>query len=500
MKVSTKLYLALAIQFAVALFLIFTILDMQKQQDFDSVVINLAGRQRMLSQKMTKEALLFSEGSLDAGSVSKTAGIFSRTFDALLNGGSAPLDLKATRFTKLPMPSDQAVIKQLKAVAAIWKKFSAHLNRYLSSKGHEDIEYLRNNNVKLLKEMNKAVFLMDLGVKRKVAGVKRLLFIGAIVLAAVFLISLFIVWRNVQYIFSAITSLAGTLNDTSQRTSQQSALLAEKGLQLAEGASEQAAAIEETSASLEEMSAMTQQNADNAGQADELMLKTAKVVEKAMGAMDDLITSMGEISKASEETSKIIKTIDEIAFQTNLLALNAAVEAARAGEAGAGFAVVADEVRNLAIRSADAARSTANLIEGTVKQVEEGSALVNMTNQTFTEVTESTSKVGQLVGEITSASKEQAQGIGQVNIGVTELDKVTQSNAASAEESASSAEELNDLAGYMKKHVVKLSDLVGGASVKQPDSRIKKKRMPSFGFSKMIGFLPGLPKGSPAGG
>ena len=179
--------------------------------------------------------------------------------------------------------------------------------------------------------------------------------------------------------------------------------------------------------------------------------------------MGNLTTSMEETSKASEETSKIIKTIDEIAFQTNLLALNAAVEAARAGEAGAGFTVVADEVRNLAMRAADAARNTADLIEGTVKRVKDGSELVVKTNEAFTEVAGSTGKVGELVGEISAASNEQAQGIEQVNNAVAEMDKVVQQNAANAEESASASEEMNAQAEQMKGIVKDLLALVCGS-------------------------------------
>jgi methyl-accepting chemotaxis protein len=173
------------------------------------------------------------------------------------------------------------------------------------------------------------------------------------------------------------------------------------------------------------------------------------------------ISSMEEISRASEETSKIIKTIDEIAFQTNLLALNAAIEAARAGEAGAGFAVVADEVRNLAMRAAGAAKNTADLIEGTVKKVKDGAELVGRTNEAFAQVAESTSRVGELVGEIAAASNEQAQGIEQVNTGVTEMDKVTQANAANAEETASAAEELSAQAEQMKFIVAEMAALIG---------------------------------------
>lgn len=231
---------------------------------------------------------------------------------------------------------------------------------------------------------------------------------------------------------------------------------------MAEGASEQAASVEETSSSLEEMSAMTKQNAENASRADGLMKEANRVVGKSSDAMKELTSSMADISKASEETAKIIKTIDEIAFQTNLLALNAAVEAARAGEAGAGFAVVADEVRNLAMRAADAAKNTANLIEGTVKKVKDGTAIVIRANGAFSEVTESTGKAGELVGEIAAASNEQARGIEQINKAISEMDRVIQQNAATAEESASASEEMNAQAEQMKMMVDEMVVLVEG--------------------------------------
>jgi len=148
---------------------------------------------------------------------------------------------------------------------------------------------------------------------------------------------------------------------------------------------------------------------------------------------------MGEIYQASEETQKIIKTIDEISFQTNPLALNAAVEAARAGEAGAGFAVVADEVRNLAMRAAEAAKSTASLIEDTVRKIRDGSEVVKKTNNEFSRVVDSTDKMRGLIEEITVASREQAQGIEQIGKGISEMEQVIQRNAAVAEESASAS-------------------------------------------------------------
>ena len=233
---------------------------------------------------------------------------------------------------------------------------------------------------------------------------------------------------------------------------------------LAEGASEQAAGLEETSSSLEEMSSMTTQNAGNAHQAKTMMGEAQQIVEDVNRHMAQMGQAIAEITKSSEETGKIIKTIDEIAFQTNLLALNAAVEAARAGEAGAGFAVVADEVRNLAMRAAEAAKNTSNLIENTIKSVKSGNELTLATQEAFKRNAEIAGRIGKLIDEIAAASQEQAQGIGQVNKAVAEMDKVTQQNAANAEESASAAEEMNAQAEQMKGYVKELVALVSGGN------------------------------------
>jgi methyl-accepting chemotaxis protein len=207
---------------------------------------------------------------------------------------------------------------------------------------------------------------------------------------------------------------------------------------------------------------MTNQNSDNALVADGLMKEANTIIIRANKSMDEMTGSMQEITKTSEETQKIVKTIDEIAFQTNLLALNAAVEATRAGEARAGFAVVADEVRNLAIRAAEAARNTSSLIDESVGRIKKGSERLEITNKDFDDVAVGAGKVSQLISEIAAASREQAQGIEQVNAAVSSMDKITQQNAATAEESASASEELNAQAEQMKTMVSDLVVLVRG--------------------------------------
>ncbi|MHC4214719.1 MAG: methyl-accepting chemotaxis protein, partial [Planctomycetota bacterium] len=203
-------------------------------------------------------------------------------------------------------------------------------------------------------------------------------------------------------------------------------------------------------------------NADNAQQANTLASEARKAADNGTSSMARMNDAIQEIQKSSDETAKIIKVIDEIAFQTNLLALNAAVEAARAGEAGKGFAVVAEEVRNLAMRSAEAAKNTSDLIEESVKNSKNGVDIANEVGKVLEEIVTGIGKTSDLVGEIAAASQEQAQGIDQVNTAVTQMDKVTQQNAANAEESASASEELSAQAEQMNQVVGELTALVGG--------------------------------------
>ncbi|MEE8431404.1 MAG: methyl-accepting chemotaxis protein [Candidatus Desulfatibia sp.] len=263
-----------------------------------------------------------------------------------------------------------------------------------------------------------------------------------------------------------INVIIESLKEASGQTSSAAGQISSASQSLAQGSTEQASSLEETSASLEQIASMTRQNADNANNANSLMTQSKSSVEKGNQSMKEMTAAMDSIKESSSEISKIIKVIEEIAFQTNLLALNAAVEAARAGEHGKGFAVVAEEVRNLAQRSATASKDTAALIENAVKKAGEGVEITKKAAESLGEIEDNVKKSGGLVGEIAAASNEQAQGVEQVNLAITQMDQVTQSNAANAEESASASEELSAQAANMNTVVQELAQLIFGEDKK----------------------------------
>ncbi len=268
----------------------------------------------------------------------------------------------------------------------------------------------------------------------------------------------------------SISGVAGSLAEGSTQVAGAAGQMSSASQTLAEGSSEQAASLEEASASLEEMAAMTKRNADSAQSAKDLSSQTRKSADEGATHMEEMRRAMDAIKSSSDDIAKIIKTIDEIAFQTNILALNAAVEAARAGEAGLGFAVVAEEVRNLAQRSAQSAKDTAAKIEDAIRRSEHGVTISANVAHSLSDIVDKAHKVDTLVAEIAQASKEQSQGIDQLNTTVNQMDRVTQSSAGTAEETAAAAEELSAQAISLRESVSQLESLVGRVKTPPPTS------------------------------
>ncbi|HVU35829.1 MAG TPA: methyl-accepting chemotaxis protein [Opitutaceae bacterium] len=278
----------------------------------------------------------------------------------------------------------------------------------------------------------------------------------SIVLAAI------VGFLNARAITSRLRRVADSIGEAANQVAAASAQVSSSSQMLAKDSSEQAASLEETGATLEEMTAMTKRNAEGAREAKTLANQTRASADESSGPLEKLRSAMDASKSASAEISKIIKTIDEIAFQTNILALNAAVEAARAGDAGAGFAVVAEEVRALAQRSAQAARDTADKIEEAIRRSDMGVQLSAGITHALVDIVEKARQVDVLVADISTASDEQSQGIVQVNTAVGQVSTVTQSNAGNAEEMAAAAEELDAQAHLMNESVGELIQLIGG--------------------------------------
>ncbi len=264
-----------------------------------------------------------------------------------------------------------------------------------------------------------------------------------------------------RFVTRPIHRIISGLQNTYTAVADASEQVRAAGQKLARATSEQAAFLGETAASLEEMDATVRQNADNAVHADRIVKGSVSSIRTANDSMNRLIRSMEDISRASYETRKIVKTIDEIAFRTDLLALNAAVEAARAGQSGAGFAVVAEEVRNLAMQSAEASRNTAAIIESTVKEIQGGSALVSTVNESFVKMESDACKVSGLAGGVAEGMNQQAQGIDRIARDMAEMDTIVGSNASDGKKLVITSEDMNVQARQMNKFIESLADLAG---------------------------------------
>lgn len=464
-KVTGPVFICLIIIFSM---FIITFSSTSHQKD-DGLVINLAGRQRMLTQKMTKELLIFKEQTINYSTslekhstqLENTAKIFEMTLKALINGGKAPLslNLSKTKYRVCPKASEPAY-SQLIKVNNIWTEFSQRLGTIISGneKDFTNTRWILENNTKLLVEMNKAVVMMQ---KTSEGKIKKLIQTQAVAV----ILSIIIIIFSIIFIISIIKKLkniTNILNLGAFHINEASDNIVNFSQNIETNTSAHLQEIQKTTSSLNEIVKSTQDNSKNTISVKNSMDEAQEIVSNNNLNIKELNASMLEMMNASGETSKIIKTIDEIAFQTKILALNAAVEAARAGEAGTGFAVVAKEVGSLAARSSQAAKDTTILIEQTIDAVQKGNSIVKNIDHEFLNVQTIVENSLGKTDNIVFSSKEQMEKINNISQKINDFQNVASENAQTTEKTSHAAQELYQQANTFKEVVDEITYLTGG--------------------------------------
>ncbi len=447
---------------------------MTRIQKQSSLQVDVAGRQRMLSQKMSKAALAWKAGQATDSDAAETQGnreeaikaatLYERSLAALTDGGTTPIGDKEVELAACDTP---AVREQLDVVRSLWTTFKADLDVLLAddqpdpNARAEALAGIVGRNNELLAESNRVVTLF----RRSAQGQATvLLYIQYATATAVLAALLFFLYYARVRVSAPITNAIKELAAAAQQLTGLSAQASESSMSLAEGATEQSSSIDTTAQNVVAVTEKIRSNAANAKEANQLASEDLANAERGGEAMERMTRAITEAKNSSDETGQIIRTIDEIAFQTNLLALNAAVEAARAGEAGKGFAVVAEEVRNLAQRSSEAARSTTAMIERSIDRAENGVNISQDAAEILVEIGDGNRKVKELLDGIATASEDQSQGADEIGTAMEQISTVTQRNSANAEESAAISEELAKYAGSLDATVGQLRELVGGVT------------------------------------
>lgn len=469
------------------------VMIISNSQKFDGVRINLAGRQRMLSQRMSKELLLYSDYRMEKSGIEGTITLFDQTLSALINGGDAPLDYTFTTFAYLPYMEDKEIYDQLVVVVAHWNNFKKECYNILDTRSESSLKFVIDENINLLEEMDRAVIMMQNRSEHKTNRVFEAIFTGILVSLFVFIFSIILThsitkpililidhlnayasgdlrksinakYKNrrdeigilalaLQNMVDKLVDISGVVLTGSELIASSSSELAEGNMDLASRTESQAAALEETSTAIEHIITSIKSNFDNTTAANILASDTLEKAIHGTESVNKMVSAMEDINTSSKHIVETIDVINSIAFKTNLLALNASIEAARAGEQGKGFAVVAVEVRKLAKSSDKAATEIAKIIKSSNLKVTEGVDIANNAGALLIEIKKCVEQVTSIINEIYTASQEQKSTVEQINKALVDLDENTHKNSALTEEASAATEQLSDNAAELNRNI-----------------------------------------------